>query len=107
LALFGCCVPVKSETKAVKKGRPPRKENRQVIWLTISTLRLWIEKRKVFGLKKKSNSEFAEVLHGVMLKTTSSEEKRYGFQRKPVAWPSVSPIPLKSRISLFTCQLLF
>ena len=61
--------------KTVKKGRPPRKEKRHVIWLTTSTLRLWNERRKAFGLKNKSNSEFAEVLlHGMMLKTTSSED---------------------------------
>ena len=94
--------------KAVKKGRPPKKERRHVIWLTISTLRLWNEKRKAFGFKNKSNSEFPEVLlHGVMLRTASSEEKSYGFRRRRVALPSVSPIPCKSRISLFTCQLLF
>ena len=57
--------------KTVKKGRPPRKEKRHVIWLTTSTLRLWNERRKAFGLKNKSNSEFAEVLlHGMFLKRT-------------------------------------
>ena len=57
--------------KTVKKGRPPRKEKRHVIWLTTSTLRLWNERRKAFGLKNKSNSEFAEVLlHGMFLKQT-------------------------------------
>ena len=51
--------------KTVKKGRPPRKEKRHVIWLTTSTLRLWNERRKAFGLKNKSKGEFAEVLlHG-------------------------------------------
>ena len=55
----------------MKKGRPPRKEKRHVIWLTTSTLRLWNERRKAFGLKNKSNSEFAEVLlHGMFLKRT-------------------------------------
>ena len=64
-------VRVKSEMKTVKKGRPPRKEKRHVIWLTTSTLRLWNERRKAFGLKNKSNSEFAEVLlHGMFLKRT-------------------------------------
>ena len=57
--------------KTVKKGRPPRKKKRHVIWLTTSTLRLWNERRKAFGLKNKSNSEFAEVLvHGMFLKRT-------------------------------------
>ena len=57
--------------KTVKKGRPPRKEKRHVIWLTTSTLRLWNERRNAFGLKNKSNSEFAEVLlHGMFLKRT-------------------------------------
>ena len=56
--------------KTVKKGRPPRKEKRHVIWLTTSTLRLWNERRKAFGLKNKSN-KFAEVLlHGMFLKRT-------------------------------------
>ena len=71
MALFGSCVRVKSEMKTVKKGRPPRKEKRHVIWLTTSTLRLWNERRKAFGLKNKSKSEFAEVLlHGMFLKRT-------------------------------------
>ena len=49
-------------------------------------LRLWNERMKAFGLKNKSNIEFAAVLfHGVMLKTSSSEEKSYGVQRKRVA----------------------
>ena len=66
---------LKAKMKTVKKGRPPRKEKRHVIWLTTSTLRLWNERRKAFGLKNKSNSEFVEVLlHGMMLKTTSSED---------------------------------
>ena len=94
--------------KSVKKGRPQRKEKRHVIWLTTSTFRLWNERRKAFELKNKSNSEFAEVLlHGMMLKTTSWEEKSYGLRRIRVASPSVSPIPCKSWISLFTSQFLF
>ena len=57
--------------KTVKKGCPPRKEKRHVIWLTTSTLKLWNERRKAFGLKNKSNSECAEVLlHGMFLKRT-------------------------------------
>ena len=65
------CSSRKSEMKTVKKGRPPRKEKRHVIWLTTSTLRLWNERREAFGLKNKSNSEVAEVLlHGMFLKRT-------------------------------------
>ena len=57
--------------KTVKKGRPPMKEKRHDFWLTTSTLRSWNERRKAFGLKNKSNSEFAEVLlHGMFLKRT-------------------------------------
>ena len=90
--LLGCCVRVKSEMKAMKKGRPPRKEKRHVIWLTISTLRLWNEKRKALGFKNKSKSEFAEVLlHGVMLKTTSSEEKRLWFSKETRSFIKCKP----------------
>ena len=103
--LFGCCVRVKSEMKAMKKGRPPRKEKGHVVWLTTSTLRLWNERRKAFGLKKQRIRRCSSSQGDV--KTTSSEENSYGLRRKRVSSPSISPIPRKSWISLCTCQFLF
>ena len=94
--------------KAMKKGRPPRKEKGHVVWLTTSTLRLWNEWRKAFELKKQTKQRIrrSSTSQGDV-KTTSSEENSYGLRRKRVSSPSISPIPCKSWISLCTCQFLF
>ena len=106
--LLGCSVRVKSEMKAMKKGRPPRKEKGHVVWLTTSTLRLRNKWRKAFGLKKQTKQRIRRRSSSQGdVKTTSSEENSYGLRRKRVSSPSISPIPCKSWISLCTCQFLF
>ena len=93
--------------KTVKKGRPPRKEKRHVIWLTTSTLRLWNERRKAFGLKNKSNSEFAEVLlHGMFLKRTGRFDCPDNNNNKGAQRTLVVGGPLKSKILTSTEFLL-
>ena len=92
--------------KTVKKGRPPRKEKRHVIWLTSSTLRLWNERRKAFGLKNKSNSEFAEVLlHRMFLKRTGRFDWPDNNNNKGAQRTLVVGGPLSSRFSLRSCSL--
>ena len=105
--------------KTVKKGRPSRKEKRHVISLTTSTFRLWNERRKAFGLKKKSNSEFAEVLlHGMFLKRTGrfdcpDNNNNNGAQRTlvvggPLNSQKVTVIITSIHRKLFSkCQSLF
>ena len=88
--------------KTVKKGRPPRKEKRHVIWLTTSTLRLWNERRKAFVLKNKSNSEFAEVLlHGMFLKRTGRFDCPDNNNNKGAQRTLVVGSPLRSFLSLW------
>ena len=54
--------------KRSNRGRPTRKENRHIVWLSTSTFKIWKERKIALGFKNSTHSEFAEaLLHGKAL----------------------------------------
>ncbi|KAL9977626.1 hypothetical protein ACROYT_G015052 [Oculina patagonica] len=108
----------KKRHEACKKGRPPRKESRHIVWLATSTLKLWNQKKEL-GFEKNSKSEFAAaLLHGEILKNSKNSSSaiqiscprtpapRVRPHRKCVASPIppniISPIPCKTPLFVST-----
>ena len=79
--------------KRSKRGRPPRKEKRHIVWLTASTFRTWNERKVTLGFRNRSNSEFAEALLHSVHESTQERMVQHTSQQRKRTESIVSPVP--------------